>query len=85
MTEGLMSKARIIDLSKAAAEELGFLNNGIADVKLEIVDPGDGKVKDMGRTIDQVTVDEKEFYEFEITQAEAKGIRCPDRNVPGIG
>ena len=36
-------EGRIIDLSKAAAEELGFLNNGLADVKLEVVDPGDGK------------------------------------------
>jgi len=66
-------EGRIIDLSKAAAEELGFLNNGLADVKLEVVDPGDGKVKDMGRTIDQVTVDEKEFYEFEITRLKPKG------------
>ena len=66
-------EGRIIDLSKAAAEELGFLNNGIADVKLEVIDPGDGKVKDMGRTIDQVTVDEKEFYEFEITRFKPKG------------
>ena len=66
-------EGRIVDLSKAAAEELGFLNNGIADVKLEVIDPGDGKVKDMGRTIDQVTVDEKEFYEFEITRLKPKG------------
>ena len=64
---------RVIDLSKAAAEELGFLNNGLADVKLEVIDPGDGKAKDMGRTIDQVTVDEKEFYEFEITRFKPKG------------
>lgn len=64
---------RIIDLSKAAAEELGFLNSGLADVKLEVVDPGDGKVKDMGRTIDQVSVDEKEFYEFEISRLKPKG------------
>jgi rare lipoprotein A len=66
-------EGRVIDLSKAAAEELGFLNNGIADVKVEVIDPGDGKVKDMGRTIDQVTVDEKEFYEFEITRLKPKG------------
>src|SRR5688572_1445786 len=64
---------RVIDLSKAAAEELGFLNNGLAEVKLEVIDPGDGKAKDMGRTIDQVTVDEKEFYEFEITRFKPKG------------
>jgi rare lipoprotein A len=66
-------EGRIIDLSKAAAEELGFLNNGLAEVKLEVVDPGDGKAKDMGRTIDQVTVDEKEFYEFEISRLKPKG------------
>ena len=66
-------EGRVIDLSKAAAEELGFLNNGLADVKLEVIDPGDGKAKDMGRTIDQVTVDEKEFYEFEITRFKPKG------------
>jgi rare lipoprotein A len=66
-------EGRIIDLSKAAADELGFLNKGLTEVKLEIVDPGDGKVSDMGRTIDQVTVDEKEFYEFEITRLKPKG------------
>lgn len=64
---------RIIDLSRSAAEELEFTNYGLADVKLEIVDPGDGKVSDMGRSIDQVTVDEKEFYEFEITRLKPKG------------
>jgi rare lipoprotein A len=66
-------EGRIIDLSKSAAEELGFLNNGLADVKLEVIDPGDGKAKEMGRTIDQVTVEEKEFYEFEITRLKPKG------------
>ncbi|MEO5976115.1 MAG: septal ring lytic transglycosylase RlpA family protein [Chryseolinea sp.] len=64
---------RIIDLSRSAAEELGFINQGLAEVKLEITDPGDGKVSDMGRTIDQVTVEEKEFYEFEITRHKPKG------------
>src|SRR5688572_5739872 len=44
---------RIIDLSKEAAEQLGFINKGLAEVKLEVVDPGDGKVKEQPmRTID---------------------------------
>jgi rare lipoprotein A len=64
---------RIIDLSRAAAEELGFVNNGLADVRIEVTDPGDGKYTDLGRTIDQVTVEEKEFYEFEITRHKPKG------------
>lgn len=64
---------RIIDLSKSAAEQLGFINVGLADVKVEVIDPGDGKVSDMGRTIDQVTVDEKEFYKFEVSRLKPKG------------
>lgn len=66
-------EGRIIDVSRSAAEQLGFENYGLADVKLEIIDPGDGKVSDMGRSIDQVTVDEKEFYEFEISRLKPKG------------
>jgi rare lipoprotein A len=64
---------RIIDLSKAAAEKLGFVNQGLAEVKLEVIDPGDGKVSDPARTIDNVTVDEKEFYEFKIERLKPKG------------
>ncbi len=66
-------EGRIIDLSKAAAEELGFVNLGVADVKIEIIDAGDGKTSDPGRPIDHVMVEEKEFYEFEITRYTPKG------------
>ena len=60
---------RIIDLSRAAAEKLGFVNQGLAEVKLEVIDAGDGKSGgDPGRPIEHVTVDEKEFYEFEISR-----------------
>ena len=54
-------EGRIIDLSKAAAEKLGFINLGIADVKLDVVDPGDGKSKSQPVTIDNVAVDENEY------------------------
>ena len=64
---------RVVDVSKAAAEELGFLNQGLADVSVEVVDPGDGKTKEVDRRVEHVSVDEKEFYEFEITRLEPKG------------
>ncbi len=64
---------RIIDLSRAAAEKLGFINQGLAEVKLEVTDPGDGKTSDPGRPIANVSVDEKEFYEFKIERAKPKG------------
>ena len=64
---------RIIDVSRSAAEQLGFTNQGLAEVKLEIVDAGDGKSHDPGRPIEHVAVDENEFYEFEITRHKPKG------------
>lgn len=64
---------RIIDLSKSAAEKLGFINQGLADVKLEVIDPGDGKTSDPIKTVDHVMVEEKEFYDFEISRLDPKG------------
>ena len=64
---------RIVDLSKSAAEKLGFINQGLADIKLEVIDPGDGKTSDPIKTIDHVTVEENEFYDFEISRLEPKG------------
>jgi rare lipoprotein A len=64
---------RIIDLSRSAAEQLGFINLGIADVKLEVVDAGDGKSKSQPVAIDNVVVDENEYYDFEISSVKPKG------------
>lgn len=64
---------RIIDLSRAAAEKLGFINQGLADVQLEVLDPGNGKTSDPVRPIEHVSVDEKEFYEFEVSRRNPKG------------
>jgi rare lipoprotein A len=64
---------RIIDLSKSAAEKLGYINNGLAEVKVEVVDAGDGKGGGQVVPIDKVSVDEKEFYDFEIQRFEPKG------------
>jgi rare lipoprotein A len=66
-------EGRVIDLSRAAAEKLNFINKGLADVTIEVVDPGDGKGKEPIRTIDNVSVDEKEFYEMEIGRYNPKG------------
>jgi rare lipoprotein A len=64
---------RIIDLSKSAAEKLEFVNQGLAEVKIEVIDAGDGKTSDAAKTVDHVSVDEKEFYDFEISRLKPKG------------
>src|SRR5690606_27423481 len=51
----------------------GFINQGLADVRLEVVDAGDGKTSDPVGTIDRVAVDENEFYQFEISRVNPKG------------
>jgi len=64
---------RVIDLSKSAAEKLEFVNQGLAEVKIEVIDAGDGKTSDPAKTIDHVMVEEKEFYDFEIARLNPKG------------
>lgn len=64
---------RIVDVSRAAAEELDFVNQGLADIKLEVIDAGDGKTSDPVGTIARVAVDEDEFYEFEVSRVNPKG------------
>lgn len=64
---------RIIDVSKSAAEKLGFIVQGLADVKVEVIDPGTGKVSDPARPIGNVSVDEKEFYNLTIDRARPSG------------
>lgn len=64
---------RVIDLSRSAAEKLGFINQGLAEVTIEVIDPGDGKQSDPSKTIDNVSVDEKEFYDFEISRLKPRG------------
>lgn len=64
---------RVIDLSKSAAEKLDFISQGLAEVKLEVVDPGDGKGSNLVKPISNVSVEEKEFYDFEITRLDPKG------------
>lgn len=64
---------RIIDLSRSAAEELDYINKGLTDVKIEVIDAGDGKGGGQVVPIDRVAVDEKEFYDFEISRLDPKG------------
>lgn len=64
---------RIIDLSKSASEKLGFVNLGLAEVKMEVVDAGDGKGKTQPVPIGQVSIDEKEFYDLSISRLKPRG------------
>ncbi|MGK7389360.1 MAG: septal ring lytic transglycosylase RlpA family protein [Candidatus Cyclobacteriaceae bacterium M2_1C_046] len=70
---GPFVEGRVIDLSKRAAEELGFTIQGLTDVSIEVVDPGDGKSSGYPKTFDPVTVEEKEFYEVKTERINPSG------------
>lgn len=70
---GPYAEGRIIDLSKSAAETLGFVQQGLAEVSLEVLDPGDGKSKASGPVPDAEPVDEKEFYNVEAERQNPSG------------
>uniref|UniRef100_UPI0040493F64 septal ring lytic transglycosylase RlpA family protein n=1 Tax=Fulvivirga sp. TaxID=1931237 RepID=UPI0040493F64 len=70
---GPFVEGRVIDLSRSAAEKIGLILVGIADVKIEVVDAGDGKGSGPIKPIDHVVVDEKEFYEFDVDRISPNG------------
>lgn len=70
---GPFVKGRIIDLSRAAAKQLEFVNAGLANVKLEVVDPGDGKGGSQIKPADHEILEEPEFYDFNVSKVSPKG------------
>jgi rare lipoprotein A len=66
-------EGRVIDLSKSAAEALGFINDGLAEVKIEVIDAGDGKGGGQVVAIDHVSIDEREFYSFNAQRVSPAG------------
>jgi rare lipoprotein A len=70
---GPFVEGRVIDLSKSAAEKLGFILDGLADVTIEVIDAGDGKKSDPFKTVDHVMVEDREFYDLNIARLNPKG------------
>lgn len=70
---GPYAEGRIIDLSKSAAEALGFVQQGITDVTIEVLDHGDGKSTVPGPVPDSAPPDEKEFYELDANRLNPGG------------
>jgi len=68
---GPFVEGRVIDLSKSAAEILDFINAGLTEVIVEVIDPvltqKTSNVHGMPNT-DQSHVEEKEFYDFAVSK-----------------
>jgi rare lipoprotein A len=63
---GPFIEGRVIDLSKSAAEKLGFIVNGLAEVRIEVIDAGDGKGGGPIKPVSDVVIQDREYYEFSV-------------------
>jgi rare lipoprotein A len=66
-------EGRIIDLSRSAAEELAFTTQGLADVKVEVVDAGDGRQSSVVIPNPEDPVDITEYFSIEAEREEPTG------------
>lgn len=70
---GPFVKGRIIDVSRAAAEELMFINQGLADVKVEVIDAGDGRsLSNSKMQIDQ-SVENESYFKMNVKRQNPSG------------
>lgn len=65
-------KDRVIDLSRAAAETLQFMAQGLAEVEIEVVDAGDGKVKNT-QIPQENTLEEDTYFSLEVNLEKPDG------------
>ncbi|PGH39485.1 MAG: septal ring lytic transglycosylase RlpA family lipoprotein [Candidatus Nephrothrix sp. EaCA] len=70
---GPYTEGRILDVSKAAAEKLGFTLTGLAQVTLEVLDAGTGKTSARIFISDEAPAEDKEFYALEVKHLKPKG------------
>ncbi len=66
-------EGRIIDLSRSAAEQLGYVNQGLTDVSIEVLNAGDGKSPAPVILQDTAPPDEKEFYDLDVKRLNPAG------------
>lgn len=70
---GPFVKNRIIDVSRRAAHELDFIRQGVAKVKIEIIDKNQKTDKNDQKTNDKAKVEIKEIYQVNALKSFPKG------------
>lgn len=82
---GPYARNRIIDLSKAAAEEIGMLETGVATVELILVEAGGDLPADLNRPTFTIQLGEynRERYAERFAESVGDGVRIEQRFIPG--
>ncbi|WKV13770.1 SPOR domain-containing protein [Marivirga harenae] len=70
---GPFVSGRVIDLSRAAAEQLKFINQGLTEVQIEVVDAGDGRTNSNRPVQIDQQIDRESYFEMKVKRKEPSG------------
>lgn len=70
---GPFVKGRIIDLSKSAAQALGFEKQGIAKVAIEVIDRNNSAPVDLPEVVEPIKVENNSFFTLEVDRIDPNG------------
>ncbi len=70
---GPFVEGRIIDLSRSAAEKLRFINQGLAEVQLEVIDAGDGRTNSNRPVQIDRKIDNESYFQVNVKRKQPSG------------
>ncbi|WKK77373.2 septal ring lytic transglycosylase RlpA family protein [Marivirga salinae] len=70
---GPFVEGRVIDLSRSAAEKLKFINQGLAEVQIEVIDAGDGRINSNRPVQTDQKIDNETYFEMKVKRKEPSG------------
>jgi len=70
---GPFVEARVIDLSRSAAEKLKFINQGLAEVQIEVIDAGEGRTNSNRPVQIDQNIDNEAYFQMKVKREEPSG------------
>ncbi|WMN05938.1 septal ring lytic transglycosylase RlpA family protein [Marivirga arenosa] len=70
---GPFVEGRVIDLSRSAAEKLKFINQGLAEVKIEVIDAGDGKTNSNRPVQIDQNIENESYFDLGVERTKPSG------------
>lgn len=67
---------RVIDLSRSAAEKLKFINQGLAKVRIEVVDAGDGRSNSNRPVQIDQNIENESYFQMKVKRKNTRGLWC---------
>ncbi len=70
---GPFVEGRVIDLSRSAAEKLKFINQGLAEVQIEVIDAGDGRTNSNRPVQTDQNIKNESYFQMKVKRKEPSG------------